>query len=210
MKRFLAPKVLSALAALVCAVVCAPAPALAQDDDETPPRKDTSAFIRQLTSGDPLARQRAAEELAETRAVEHLRLVEGYRLQEKNARARVALDWALYRLGRADSLYDLVRALDSSRSDQATVYLSRLESPEPLYAFLERARGNTQIKLLNVLAYVGDAATLERVAPLTRSADPRVAAAARAAADEISRRLAAPASTTQRQPGEEGVPAPRD
>ncbi|HEV2763621.1 MAG TPA: hypothetical protein VGV38_11640 [Pyrinomonadaceae bacterium] len=210
MKRTFAPTLLLAVAFAFFAFVFAPAPALAQDEDETPARKDTSKLVRQLTDRDPLVRQRAAEELAEARASEHLRLVEGYRLQEKAARVRVALDWALYRMGRKDSLFDLVRALNSSRSDQAQVYLSRLETPEPLYVFLERADGNTQIKLLGVLAYVGDASTLERVAPLARSLDPKVAEAARAAADEISKKLAPPApeSTTRRQPEQEDVPAP--
>ncbi|HEX8473816.1 MAG TPA: hypothetical protein VF666_07260 [Pyrinomonadaceae bacterium] len=146
--------------------------------------------VRQLTSRDALVRKRAAEDLARMADTEQRRLVEGYRLQEKDGRVRVALDWALYRMGKAEALYNLVRALDSSRFDQASVYLGELETPEPLYIFLERTNGNTQIKLLQVLAHMGDAATLARIKPLADSLDPLIAQAAREAAHDITTRLA--------------------
>src|ERR1051325_8233540 len=69
--------------------------ALAQsdpDEDQTAPDVESSARVaRNLASRDPLERQRAAEELARTGATEQQRLVEGYRLQEKDARVRLAL-----------------------------------------------------------------------------------------------------------------------
>lgn len=170
-----------------------------QDDPvASPSAPDPSKVIRQLTSRDPLERQRAAEELARLALPEHRRLAEGYRLQEKNSRVRVAYDWALYRMGKREALFDLVRALDTSRSDQAQVYLSELETPEPLYLFLERANGNTQIKLLQILAYNGDAQTLERLKAYSNSIDPKIAEAARAAERDISERLASPASAPAR------------
>lgn len=153
--------------------------------------------VRQLTSRDASVRKRAAEELARMADTERRRIVEGYRLQEKDGRVRVALDWALYRMGKNEALYNVVRALESSRwSDQASVYLSELESPAPLYVFLERANGQTQIKLLQVLAYSGDADTLERIKPFAASLDPLVAQAAKNAADDISKRLAETPSST--------------
>lgn len=172
-----------------------------------PVRLDSSVVVRKLTSRDALERQRAAEELAHLAAVEQRRLVEGYRMQEKNERVRVALDWALYRMGKRDALYQLVRALDTGRADQAQVYLSGLEGPDALYIFLERVNGNTQIQLLQVLAHIGDAQTLERIQPLTRSLDPKIADAARAATSDITQRLAdapaAPANPRQRQVGQQ-------
>jgi hypothetical protein len=169
-----------------------------QDELQEQPSRDTSGLARQLTDSDPLKRQRAAEELARLAATEQRRLVEGHRMQEKNERVRVALDWALYRMGKREVLFNLVRALDSSRSDQAQVYLSELEGPDALYLFLERANGNTQIKLLQILAYLGNADTLERIKPFTASLDPKIAEAARNAERDINERLAAPAQTPAR------------
>ena len=165
----------------------------AQADAEDPDGTGASAAAaRQLGSRDPAARQRAAEELAAIGATNQRRLLEGYRLQEKNARVRLALDWALYRTGKSAALFELVRALDSSRAAQSRAYLSALETPEPLYLFLERANGVTQAELLRVLAKVGDAGTLDRLKPYAESYDPKIAEAARLAADEISRRLGQP------------------
>ncbi|HYY43199.1 MAG TPA: hypothetical protein VE775_10745 [Pyrinomonadaceae bacterium] len=59
-------------------------------DDAT--KAAATAATRRLASNDPLARQQAAEELAQLAAAGERRLVEGYRLQEKNTRVRLALD----------------------------------------------------------------------------------------------------------------------
>jgi hypothetical protein len=145
-----------------------------------------------LTNADPLVRQRAAEELARLAATDRRRLVEGYRLQEKNERVRLALDWALYRMGKAEALYAVVRALGTSRYNQSQAYLAALESPAPLHAFLDRVGGVTRLRLLETLARSGDADTLERLKPYAASNDAKVADAARFATREITRRLSAP------------------
>ena len=82
------------------------------EEERTPSNGEASAAVaRNLASGDPLERQRAAEELARMGAVEQRRLVEGYRLQEKDARVRLALDWALYRMGKTETLFSIVSSL---------------------------------------------------------------------------------------------------
>ena len=168
---------------------------LIQDDQGNEARKETaSAAVRQLTDRDPLVRQHAAEELARLAAVEQRKVVEGYRLQEKNRRVGLALDWTLYRMGKAERLFALVRAFESSGSEQARSYLVQLESSEPLYMFLESAKGRTLVGLLEVFARTGDEDTLRRIKSYTGSSDPKVAEAARFAEREISRRLAAPSN----------------
>ena len=168
-----------------------------QDDAIERARGDAEVATRQLTNLDALVRQRAAEELARLKATDKRRLVEGYRLQEKNERVRLALDWALYRLGKSEALYAVVRALSSNRYNQAQAYLAELETPEPLYLFLDRADGVALTRLLESLARVGDAATLERIKPYADSTDPKVASAARFAAREIARRLDTPAASSR-------------
>jgi HEAT repeat protein len=157
------------------------------------PRADVNALMRRLTDRDALTRQRAAEDLARLAAPAQRKLVEGYRLQEKNARVRLALDWALYRMGKTPALFAVVRDLDSNRWNQAVAYLAELETPEPLYALLPQVNGNTQIKLLEALARTGNADTLTIVEPYAASIDPKIADAARFATREITLRLNAPA-----------------
>ncbi|HKQ52843.1 MAG TPA: hypothetical protein VJT74_10775 [Pyrinomonadaceae bacterium] len=182
----------------LCLLLVVPCIVHAQTDAEDVDGTGASvAAARQLGSRDPVERQRAAEELAAIGATNQRRLLEGYRLQEKNARVRLALDWALYRTGKSAALFELVRALDSSRAAQARAYLSTLDTPEPLYLFLERANGLTQAELLRVLAKVGDAGTLDRLKPYTESYDPKIAEAARLAVQEIEQRL-----SQQQQPND--------
>src|SRR5215213_5721855 len=101
-------------------------------------RSNPAEFAKQLGSTDPLLRQRSAEALARLAAAEQRKLVEGYELQEKNKEVRLALDWALYRMGRSEALYRVVADLDSGRHEQAIGYLSDLESPDVLYPFLNK------------------------------------------------------------------------
>jgi HEAT repeat protein len=162
------------------------------DDEEDGAQTNPSAAIaaKQLGSRDPLVRQRAAEELARLAATEQQKLVEGYRLQEKNSGVRLALDWALYRMGKTQTLFAIVRALDSSLARQAQSYLMMLEGPEPLYVFLATAKDKVKIRLFEVLARIGDAATIERIRPYTASSDQQVAKAAQSSINEITTRLA--------------------
>jgi hypothetical protein len=173
----------------------------AQDEQANPAAIDSAAVARKLSSRYPVERRTAAEELARLAAVEHRRLTEGYRAQEKDERVRLALDWALYRMGKGESLFPLVRSLDGKKyASQTVAYLKQLESPEPLYVFLERVNGNTRIRLLEVLAAVGDRGTLERIKPFTQSTDPGIADAAMFAEREIGIRLEEqPAAEPKRQ-----------
>jgi hypothetical protein len=190
--------------ALLCASPLMPLRAQSNpDDDGASDTSQASARVAgRLASRDPLERQRAAEELARMGATEQQRLVAGYRLQEKNERVRLALDWALYRMGKTETLFAIVRNLDSSRHSQAAAYLTQLEGPEPLYIFLEQANDNTKIHLLEVLASLGDDKTIDRINPYTSSFDPRIANAAQFAVREITRRQAQPERPTRpRQTG---------
>ncbi|MDQ1556953.1 MAG: hypothetical protein QOD32_13 [Pyrinomonadaceae bacterium] len=181
-----------------------------QDAADGETRADVNALMRQLTDRDALIRQRAAEDLARLAPPAQRKLVEGYRLQEKNARVRLALDWALYRMGKTPALFAVVRDLDTNRWNQSEAYLAELETPEPLYGLLPQVNGNTQIKLLESLARSGNAETLPVVEPYAASIDPKIADAARFATREITRRLNAPtqpdAKTRTRQVGKATTP----
>ena len=171
-----------------------------QPIDGVDARSNSAEFAKQLGSTDPLLRQRSAEALARLAAGEHRKLVEGYQLQEKNKEVRLALDWALYRMGQSEALYRVVRDLDSGRQDQAIGYLTELESPDLLYPFLNREKNRPRVTagLLKALAKLGDAHTLEVVKPYRESHEPFVAEAAEIAHDEIEKRLGEQATTPTR------------
>jgi hypothetical protein len=166
-------------------------------------RTNSAELARQLGSPDPLLRQRSAEALARLVAVDQRKLVEGYQLQEKNKEVKLALDWALYRMGHDESLYRIVKELDSGRQEQAIGYLSELESPDLLYVYLQKTNNPPRVMsgLLKALARIGNAETLEMIKPYRESLQPNVAAAAETACDEIEKRLGeAATSPTKNRP----------
>ena len=174
-------------------------------------RSNTTELATQLGNVDPLVRQRSAEALARLAAVDQKKLVEGYQLQEKNREVRLALDWALYRMGKPEALFRVVRELDSSRQEQAVGYLAELESPDLLYPFLKKEHNPARVNagLLKALARNGDAQTLELIKPYRESLQPFVAEAAEIAGDEIEKRLGQGTTTTRSRPRTVGKPDPQ-
>lgn len=144
---------------------------------------------RLLSHRDAARRREAAEVIARRALVEHLRLVEGYRIQEKDSRVRLALDWASYRLGKRAALFQVVNALNTSRYEQAQKYLKEMEGPQPLHIFLDHGEAPARVRLIEVLAHIGDAETLEKIKPLTKSPHLNISDAAKFAEREISLRL---------------------
>ena len=174
-------------------------------------RSNPAEFAKQLGSSDANVRRRSAEALARLAAADQRKLVEGYQLQEGNKEVRLALDWALYRMGRSQLLFRIVDELDSGRQEQAIGYLSELESPDVLYSFLKRTTNAPRITagLLKALARIGDAQTLDLIKPFRESHQPYVAEAAETAHDEIEKRLGEPAPTTRVRPRTVEKPADR-
>jgi HEAT repeat protein len=165
-------------------------------------RSDPKDFAQQLGSADPNVRRRSAEALARLAATDQRKLVEGYQLQEPNKEVRLALNWALYRMGREEALYRIVKDLDSDRQDQAIGYLAELETPDLLYPFLKKTNNPPRINagVLKALARIGDAQSLDLIKPFRESHQPYVAEAAESAHDEIEKRLGEPTSATRARP----------
>jgi HEAT repeat protein len=157
-------------------------------------RANTNDLARQLGNPDPLLRQKSAEALARLAATDQKKMVEGYQLQEKNREVRLALDWALYRMGHSDALFRIVKDLDSGRQDQAVGYLSELESPDLLYPYLQKHENRPRVNagLMKVFSRIGNSETLEMIKPYRESLQPKVAEAAEAACDEIEKRMGQP------------------
>ena len=170
------------------------------DIDGVDARSNPAEITKGLSNPDANTRRRSAEALARLAAVDQRKLVEGYQYQEKNKEVRLALDWALYRMGRSESLYRIVWELDSGRQDQAIGYLVELESPDLLYPFLQKDNNKPRINegLLKALARIGDAQSLDLIKPFRESHQQYVAEAAETAHDEIEKRLASPKTSETR------------
>jgi len=162
-------------------------------------RANTNDLARQLGNPDPLVRQKSAEALARLAATDQKKIVEGYQLEEKNKEVRLALDWALYRMGHSEALFRVIKELDSGRQDQAVGYLWELESPDLLYPYLQKQNNPSRLNagLMKAFARIGNSETLEMIKSYRESLQPKVAEAAEAACDEIEKRVGQPGA----QPG---------
>lgn len=170
--------------------------------DDAADRGESTAYAKQLSNLDPATRQTAAEALARLVALDQKKLVEGYVLQEKDKRVRLALNWALYRMGKTLALIQIVRELDSSRHEQAAAYLTQLESPTLLYPFLRQENTSPKImpRLLDVLGRIGDAETLDLIKPFHDSFDPKISGAAHLSTNMIQHRLDETPPATKTRP----------
>ena len=201
---------------LLLSLLCIPSLCFGQaspSDDTGDPRDVGVRWARQLGHSDPVVRQEAAEALARLAAIEQKKLVEGYHFQEKNKKVRLALEWALYRMGKSDMLFQIVRELDSGRHDQAVGYLSKVDTPALLHSYLKDEDKPARITagVIEALAVIGDQESLALITPLRDSFLPGVAAAAEDAIEKIEARLAQsePAKPTRpRTVGSTTDPAP--
>ena len=176
--------------------------AIGSAQDNATDEEGSAAYAKQLSSKDPAVRQNAAEALARMVALDQKKMVEGYLLQEKDKRVRLALTWAMYRMGKSLVLFQVVRDLDSPRHDQAVTYLSQLESTEPLYPILKQddTRPRTVIGIIEVIGRIGDNEALQEIKPFEESFDPKIAEAARMSSNQIQQRLGEAAPTTKTRP----------
>jgi hypothetical protein len=191
-----------AILLFACTPVTSPGQAGTLPQDGVDARVNSADFAGRLGHVDPLVRQRAAEALARLAAGDQRKVVEGYHLQEKNKEVRLALDWALYRMGKTETLFRIVRELNSSRHDQAVGYLKQVDSANLLYQFLKPTDNPARITVgvVQALAQLGDGETLELIKPLRDSFTPGVAAAAEVAIEQIEARLSQAETTTPSRP----------
>jgi len=127
-------------------------------------------FIKALWSNDKRFRALGAEGLGQARDAEAAPELDKALPAEKDANARLAMNYALAALGRPEPLHTLVDTLDSTlRGDTAQTYLIQL-SQDPqflpkLYPYLGDTNATIRRRLCAVLVYTGNQTSLE---PLER------------------------------------------
>ena len=192
-------------ASLLIAVTTSRTSASAQNDVQ---EQSGAAFGKDLANADPGVRQAAAEGLARIVALDQRKLLEGYLLEEKDKRVRLSLQWALYRLGKSEMLFQMVRDLNSGRHDQAVGYLSQLERGEPLYVFLRQEDTHPKVLagIMEALGQIGDNDSLQQIQPYLNHFDPKVAEAAKEATEKIQKRVGETTTPGRTRPRTTGKP----
>jgi len=160
-------------------------------------------FIKGLWNDDKSIRQGAGEGLARAADPQSRGELEKALSVEKDASAKLAIEFALTALGKEDALSDVVSELGSKiRGDVARAYLTELARDPAflpkLYPYLQSPDNGIRKRLCVVLMYSGDQGSLQQLDRLEHDPDRDVAAAALHAKRAIRARLdtAAPAAKT--------------
>jgi HEAT repeat protein len=152
-------------------------------------------FTKALWSDNKSIRTAAGEGLARAKDPKALGELEKELTVEKDAGARLAIDFAITALGKPDYLSNLVDELGTKlHGDVAQTYLTEL-SRDPaflpkLYLFLQNQDAGVRRRLCVVLMYSGDQSSLEALDRLSRDPNGDVAAQALRAKEAIRARLA--------------------
>ena len=108
-------------------------------------------------------------------------------LREESDDVKLAMSYALFRLGREEHLVELV---DNVGKDQAYYYFLEMDSRqiEQLYPYLQGAEDSSSLRLLEVVGLRAGVNALPVVEQMMQSPDPEVASAANLAARRIQGR----------------------
>ena len=148
-------------------------------------------FQRHLGDGGPKYRQFAAEGIARAGDASVAEEVSRAHLAEKKPAPRLAMNFALYSLGRREHLDPMVAALkERLLHQQALAYLLELKtrvSPE-LVNYLNDDSPEVRRRLCLALGMIGDSASAEKLRPLLNDSDPEVVSEASRALRRIGAR----------------------
>jgi HEAT repeat protein len=155
-------------------------------------------FLKVLWNSDSLVRTLAAEGLGRARDPKALPDLEKAVQVEKNADAKLAMEFAIAALGKDDYLSALAGALGSRRGDSAQTYwieLARHAQFLPkLYPYLNNNDPEVRRRLCTVLMFSGDATSLAPLERLARDPNNSVASEAMRALRAIRARTGGQAS----------------
>jgi HEAT repeat protein len=157
-------------------------------------------FTKALGSIDKETRTSAAEGLARARDPKVLPDLEKAYALEKDAGARLALEFAMSALGKPDYLNDLVNQLSSrTQWDVAQPYLIELARTPgflpKLYPYLQSPSADVRKRLCTVLMFGGDQTSFDQLDRLSHDPNSDVAAEALQAKSGLRARLAAAGTT---------------
>jgi HEAT repeat protein len=156
-------------------------------------------FVKALYDKEASVRGYAAQGLARAKDQKALPDLLRSAPAEKNADARLAMEFAVTSLGRNDYLSSMIDSLDSGEADVAQAYLVEL-SHEPnflaqLYPYTNSRNDQVRQRLCKVLMYAGDGTSIHPLEQLSRDNNNDVAAAALRALSAVRSRAGASTAT---------------
>lgn len=155
-------------------------------------------FLRALNSTHASVRGYAAQGLARSGDKQALPELLRTAPAEKNAEARLAMEFAITSLGRNDYVSSMINALASGNGDTSQAYLTELaRNPNflsELYPYMNSRDPEVRRRLCNVLMYAGNSTSIQPLERLSHDSNSDVAAAALRALSAVRSRTSSSAA----------------
>ncbi|MGH9764630.1 MAG: HEAT repeat domain-containing protein [Blastocatellia bacterium] len=146
-------------------------------------------FNENMQSDDGDRRQYAYEGLARIGDHKYEDRISRLILTEKKGDVKLAMQWAMYKMGDRGELQGIVRRLDSGQSEQARQYLLEVNSPSDLYPYVESSNKAVKTAVLQILGRIGDRDTIDVLKPVVSASGRKSSDEATVAIKEIEWRL---------------------
>jgi HEAT repeat protein len=173
--------------------------------------KSEQVFVENLDDKDGDRRQYAVEGLARIGEHRYLDQISRAILTEHNNDVKLAEYWAMYKMGKRDSLQDVIRRVPTVQGQQARQYLSEVDSPADLYPYIHSSDREVSLETIKILGKIGDRDTIAELKPVVEGSGRKSADAATVAIKQIEWRISGRpnATDTVLRREQSGSPPPR-
>jgi HEAT repeat protein len=147
-------------------------------------------FVENLGDKDPDRRRYAVEGLARIADPRYMDQMSRLLLTEKDGGVKLALHFALYKMGSNANTQFIVRKLYTDQADQARAYLLEANDPADLYPHIQSSNKTVRREVIAVLGRIGNRETIKELEPVARTSGTETANTATVAIKQIEWRIA--------------------
>ncbi|MEW6129558.1 MAG: HEAT repeat domain-containing protein [Acidobacteriota bacterium] len=147
-------------------------------------------FLENLNDKDSERRRYSVEGLARIADKKYADQLSRMLLIEKNGDVKLALNWALYKMGEREQIRNIAPKLSTGQSEQAYGYLMETEYISDLYPYARSANLEVRHKTIEILGKIGDKATIAELEPIATTSGVETANNATLAIKRIEWRIA--------------------
>jgi len=151
--------------------------------------KSEQTFVENIGDKDSERRRYAVEGLARIGDARYMDQFSRLVLTEKDSDTKLALHWAIYKLGSRPDIQYVVRKLDTDQAEQAREYLLEVHSPDDLLPYIQASNKRVRREVIGILGQIGDRETIRELQPIAQSSGAETADAATLAIKRIEWRI---------------------
>lgn len=152
--------------------------------------KAEQTFVENLGDKDPDRRRYAVEGLARIGDPRYADQMSRLLLTEKEREVKLALHFALYKMGSNANTQFIVRKLYTDQAEQARAYLLEANDPADLYPHIQSSNKTVRREVIAVLGRIGNRETIKELEPVARTSGTETANTATLAIKQIEWRIA--------------------